>query len=269
MPVDHYENFPVASLLLPRRLRQPIEAIYRFARSADDIADEGDALPEERLAALADYDARLTGIERGETPDDPIFGPLRRTIDEWHLPVGLFHDLLDAFAQDVTKKRYADFPELLDYCRRSANPVGRLLLHLCGRAGPENLERSDAICSALQLANFWQDVAIDWRKDRIYIPQDDLARFGISEAQIAEGRCDAAWRSLIEFQIGRTRAMLEYGAPLVRALPGRMAWEIRLTVQGGLRILERTHRTGGDVFRQRPVLGPRDWLRIASRSLMM
>lgn len=273
MPVDHYENFPVASLLLPRDLRRPIEAIYRFARSADDVADEGDATPAERLAGLAAYAAQLDRIERGQPPDDPalapIFGPLHTAIVERELPVGLLRDLLDAFAQDVTKTRYASFAELLDYCRRSANPVGRLLLHLCGRATPDNLERSDAVCSALQLANFWQDVAIDWRKDRVYLPQEDLARFAVDEAQIAAGRCDDAWRALIDFQVERARALLRSGAPLVHALPGRMGWEIRLTVQGGLRILERIEEARGDVFRRRPRLGAADWLRMSLRAAMM
>jgi len=269
MPVDHYENFPVASLLLPRRLRHPVEAIYRFARNADDFADEGDAPPAERLAALAAYGAQLDRIGRGERPDDPVFGPLREVIDTWQLPLDLFHDLLDAFSQDVTKTRYADFDEVLDYCRRSANPVGRLLLHLVDRATPANLLRSDAICSALQLANFWQDVAIDWQKDRVYLPQDDLARFGVTEADIAAGRTDERWRALIDFQVRRTTDLMRSGAPLVDELPGRMAWEIRFTVQGGLRILERVAAVGGDVFRHRPRLGAADWVRIATRSLMM
>ncbi|MFC5301296.1 squalene synthase HpnC [Azospira restricta] len=269
MPVDHYENFPVASLLLPARLRQPIEAIYRFARSADDIADEGYAAPDERLATLAAYDAQLDRIERGERPGDPLFGPLHDAIAEWRLPLAPFRDLLDAFAQDVTKTRYADYAELLDYCRRSANPVGRLLLHLVDCATPENLARSDAICSALQLANFWQDIAVDWRKDRVYLPQDDLARFAVDEAQIADGRCNENWQALIDFQIERTRALMLSGAPLVHALPGRMGWEIRVTVQGGLRILEKTRRARGDVFRRRPVLTPPDWLLLFARSLRM
>jgi squalene synthase HpnC len=269
MPVDHYENFPVASLLLPKRLRRPIEAIYRFARSADDIADEGDAPPEVRLAELAAYHAQLDRIAAGEPVAGPIFAPLADVIAEWKLPLQLFRDLLDAFAQDVVKKRYATHAELLDYCRRSANPVGRLLLHLVDRATPDNLTRSDAICSALQLINFWQDVAIDWQKDRVYLPQEDLARFGVAETQIARGECDERWRALIAFQVERTRALMLSGAPLVRELPGRMGWEIRFTVQGGLHILERTQRNGGDVFRHRPTLGPADWLRIAGRALIM
>lgn len=269
MSVDHYENFPVASILLPKRLRRPIEAIYRFARGADDIADEGDASNEERLQGLAAYAAELDRIECGQAPADPVFNELAGVIHEWRLPLQLFRDLLDAFAQDVVKKRYADFPELLDYCRRSANPVGRLLLHLVDRASPENLRRSDCICSTLQLINFWQDIGVDWEKDRVYLPQTDLARFGISEQQIADRRWSAEWAALLDFQTDRARAMMLDGAPLVRQLPGRMGWEIRFTVQGGLRILEKIRRARGDVFRHRPLLGPVDWLRMGSRALFM
>jgi len=269
MPVDHYENFPVASLLLPRRLRQPIEAIYRFARAADDIADEGDASDPQRLQALAAYSDELDRIERGVPPATAEFAALAAVIGEWRLPLQLLRDLLDAFAQDVVKKRYADYPELLDYCRRSANPVGRLLLHLVGRTSVDNLRRSDCICSALQLLNFWQDIALDWQKQRIYLPQCDLARFAIAEEQIAAARWSEQWAALLEFQIDRTRQLLLAGAPLVHELPGRMAWEIRLTVQGGLRILERIGSVRGDVFAQRPVLAAGDWLRIGSRALRM
>jgi len=269
MPVDHYENFPVASLLLPAPLRRPIEVIYRFARSADDIADEGDATPEQRLAGLGAYQAELDRIERGETPQTPLFVDLASVIAGHALPLQLFRNLLDAFAQDVVKTRYADFPELLDYCQRSANPVGRLVLHLSGRATPENLERSDSICSALQLINFWQDVAVDWQKDRVYLPLSELPRFRVGETDIAEGRWSANWAALFDFQIDRTRAMMERGSPLVHALPGRLGWEIRLTVQGGLRILERLRRVRGDVFTRRPRLGKWDWLVMAGRSLTM
>jgi squalene synthase HpnC len=269
MPVDHYENFPVASLLLPAPLRRPIEVIYRFARSADDIADEGDATREQRLAGLAAYQAELDRIERGEMPQTPLFVDLAAIIAGHALPLQLFRDLLDAFAQDVVKTRYADFPELLDYCRRSANPVGRLVLYLAGRATPENLERSDCICSALQLINFWQDVAVDWQKDRVYLPLNDLPRFRVAETDIAEGRWSANWAALVDFQIDRTLAMMARGAPLVHALPGRLGWEIRLTVQGGLRILERLRQVRGDVFTRRPRLRKWDWLVMAGRSLTM
>lgn len=269
MPVDHYENFPVASLLVPARLRRPIESIYRFARSADDIADEGDATPEERLAGLAAYQAELDRIENGMPPQTPLFVALAAEIRQHRLPIQLFRDLLDAFAQDVVKKRYADFPELLDYCRRSANPVGRLVLHLVGRTAPEQLEQSDCICTALQLINFWQDVAVDWQKERIYLPLVDLPRFRISEADIAAGRWSANWAALMDFQIDRSRSLMKQGAPLVHALPGRLGWEIHLTIQGGLRILERLRRVRGDVFQQRPTLGKWDWLVMAGRSITM
>ncbi|WP_153111626.1 squalene synthase HpnC [Propionivibrio limicola] len=269
MPVDHYENFPVASILLPKHLREPIEAIYRFARSADDIADEGDASDDERLKELAVHKSELDRIERGEPPHGIQFRLLAQVIARWKLPIQLFRDLLDAFAQDVVKKRYADYPELLDYCRRSANPVGRLLLHLFDRASDENLRRSDSICSALQLINFWQDIGIDWQKGRVYLPQDELVRFGVSENSIEAQRCTPEWTALLDFQIERSRQLMLDGAPLVRELPGRMGWEIRLTVQGGLRILDKIQRDRGDIFRHRPLLQPIDWLRMGSRALFM
>ena len=269
MPVDHYENFPVASILLPRRLRRPVEAIYRFARSADDIADEGEASDAERLQALSAYRDEIDRIEAGKAPADASFGALSKVIDEWRLPPQLFRDLLDAFAQDVVKKRYADYPELLDYCRRSANPVGRLLVHLAGRASDENLRRSDCICSALQLINFWQDIAVDWQKGRIYLPQCDLQRFGVDEAQLADFVWSEPWAALLAFEVERARALMHEGAPLVDELPGRLGWEIRLTVQGGLAILEKIDRVRGDVFAHRPLLRATDWLRLGSRALFM
>lgn len=269
MPVEHYENFPVASLLVPARLRRPIEVIYHFARSADDIADEGDATPAERLADLAAYHAELDRIAAGTPPLTPLFVSLAEVIRQHTLPIQLFRDLLDAFAQDVVKKRYADYPELLDYCRRSANPVGRLVLHLFGSTEAEHLEQSDCICTALQLINFWQDVAIDWQKDRVYIPQTDFPHFKTSEADIAAGRWSANWAALMDFEIDRAQALMRRGAPLVHALPGRLGWEIRLTMQGGLRILERLRRVRGNVFAHRPRLGKWDWLVLAGRSLTM
>lgn len=271
MPVDHYENFPVASLLLPARLREPVEAIYAFARSADDVADEGDAPAAERHRRLDDYRAALDAIERGEPPREgklaSMFVRLDRNIRAHGLPVALFRDLLDAFTQDIDKTRYADFAELADYCRRSANPVGRLLLHLYRAATPDNLRLSDHICTSLQLINFWQDVAIDRDKRRIYLPLDEMARFGVTEAQLDAARCDDAWRALMAFQVQRARAMMLDGAPLARRLPGRVGWELRLMVLGGLRILERIEAAGYDVFRRRPTLGGGDWLRLASRAL--
>jgi squalene synthase HpnC len=252
--VGHYENFPVASLLLPAALRTPVEIIYRFARSADDFADEGHDPAEIRLQKLQRYREQL------EAPAEPLFHQIRKVVREHDLPLQLFRDLLDAFAQDVTKKRYADYVEVLDYCRRSANPVGRLLLHLFKRTTESNLRQSDAICSALQLINFWQDAGLDYiRANRVYLPQDEMARFGVTERQIRDGRCDDAWKALLSFQAARTRELMLSGAPLGRALPGRIGLEIRATVQGGLRILDKIEAAGYDVFRRRPVLRAFDW----------
>ncbi len=269
MSVAHYENFPVASMLLPASLRRPVATIYRFARSADDFADEGDVAPHERLALLEDYRSELRRIESGIRPVSPLFLDLRDAIEAHRLPLRPFHDLLDAFSQDVTKLRYATFAEVADYCRRSADPVGRLMLHLFGAAGPDNLARSDAICSALQLINFWQDVEIDFRKNRIYLPQDEMARFGVSEKQIAARDASGGWWDLMHFQIQRARNMMLAGAPLATRLPGRMGLEIRTVVQGGLRILEKIESARGDIFSHRPVLGPFDWPLMLTRALVM
>jgi squalene synthase HpnC len=258
--VGHYENFPVASLLLPAPLRASVEVIYRFARSADDLADEGSDPPNLRIEKLNRYRARLACLERGEPVEGALFQDLANVIREHALPVQLFTDLVDAFTQDVTKKRYANFSEVMDYCRRSANPVGRLLLHLFKRTTDSELRQSDAICSALQLINFSQDVDIDYRHNqRIYVPQDEMVHHGVSERHFAEQCCDAAFRALMQFQIARSREMLLSGAPLGRSLPGRIGLEIRATVQGGLRILQKIERVNYDVFRRRPVLQAFDW----------
>lgn len=269
MPVDHYENFPVASVLLPRRLRPAVEAIYAFARSADDIADEGDASPEERLAALEVYEQRLDSISAGRTTGDPIFDQLAAAIAQYALALQPLRDLLSAFKQDVTTKRYASYEDLLDYCRRSANPVGTLMLGLYGVTDPRSCKESDAICTALQLINFWQDVAIDWEKRRIYVPQSDLSRFGVTEAHIESGNADGAWRAMMRFQVERARALMRSGAPLAARLPGRIGWELRLVIQGGMRILERIEDADYDVFGRRPQLGPRDWSAMLWRALHM
>ena len=267
MTVGHYENFPVASVLLPAPLRYPVSVIYRFARSADDFADEGDLPARERLAQLDDYRQGLRRLALGIAPEDALFSELGRIVREFDLPLQLFHDLLDAFAQDVVKKRYADFAELMDYCRRSANPVGRLLLHLFNAAAARNLEQSDAICSSLQLINFWQDVEIDWRKDRIYLPQDEMRRFGVTEREIAAGDASGPWQALMRFQVERARVLMLSGASLGRALPGRIGLEIRTIVQGGLRILEKIDKAGGDVYHHRPMLRSHDWPLLLFRAL--
>jgi squalene synthase HpnC len=269
MPVDHYENFPVASVLLPRRLVPAVEAIYAFARSADDLADEGDATPEERLAALNVYEMQLRRIGRNEEGLPPMFERLARVIREFELPMAPFHDLLSAFKQDVVVQRYRNYDDLLDYCARSANPVGLLMLSLYQQASEDNVRDSNAICSALQLINFLQDVAIDIHKERIYLPLEDLTRFAVSPAQLGHPDGQAKWRTLMKFEVARARALMLSGAPLALRLPGRIGLELRMVVQGGLRILEAIEEVEYDVFRHRPKLGKPDWLKIAWRALTM
>lgn len=271
MPVDHYENFPVASILLPAAMRAPIAAIYGFARSADDFADEGALTPLQRRALLAEYQAELDAIEQDRPTQHPIFLRLRPVVEHYRLPVQLFRDLLDAFMQDVRQDRYANFDELIDYCRRSADPVGRLLLHLFKQISAENLAQSDAICSALQLINHWQDVGIDADKGahgRIYLPLDDLARFGLDESAILSRRVSAEFRALMHFQVERARALMLTGAPLGWRLPGRVGIEIRAIVAGGLTILRKIEAVDYNVFERRPVLRPLDWPAIVWHALV-
>lgn len=265
--IDHYENFPVASILLPPRLRRPIALIYRFARESDDFADEGDAPDEQRLAQIASFSRELQCMERGKPPGIPWFGDLAVIIREHDLPLAAFHDLLSAFAQDVTKKRYADYAEVLDYCRRSADPIGRLLLVLYGAATEQNLRYSSAICSSLQLINFWQDVAIDWQKNRVYFPQDEMKQYGITEMQIANGDTNDVWKDFMVFQIDRTRQLLHSGKPLGSILKGRIGLEMRMIIAGGDRILTKITSVNGDVFRQRPVLKKPDWVLMFAKSM--
>ena len=268
METDHYENFPVASLLMPPHLRRPVGLIYRFAREADDFADEGDLQPAQRLALLDRFKRELDRIEAGLAPDIPWFTDLAGIIHEHNLPLELFRDLLSAFSQDVVKARYASYAEVLDYCRRSANPVGRLLLVLYGAATPQNNAWSDAICASLQLINFCQDVAIDHRKDRIYFPQDEMAHYGISENVIAHASTNDPWREFMRFQVSRTRQLLNSGAPLGRALKGRLGLEMRMIINGGERILSKIINVNYDVFLQRPVLKPHDWVLMLAKSVL-
>jgi len=259
--VGHYENFPVASWLLPARLRRPVALLYRFAREADDFADEGNDAPEMRLKRLDGFRHQL------ERPETAFFEDLKGMIAENQLCVQLFRDLLDAFSQDVTKGRYANIAEVLGYCRRSANPIGRLLLQLFREDSPGNAKFSDSICTSLQLINFWQDVPIDYAKGRIYLPQDEMARFGVGEAHIAQRNCDSRFQALMKFQVERAEAMLLQGKPLTQELRGRISLEIRATIEGGLRILEKLRRSRYDMFRHRPVLKWFDWPLLLARAL--
>jgi squalene synthase HpnC len=272
VPVDHYENFPVASLLCPPRLRPAVEAIYVYARTADDIADEGDAPAADRLADLAAYRDDLAAVASARAPSGRwplVFVPLGEAIERHRLPVDLLTALLDAFRQDVTTTSYADRAALLDYCRRSADPVGRLLLHLCGIDAADALARSDAICTALQLANFWQDLGRDISRGRLYIPEADCRRHGVDPADLRAGRDSADVRALIGDVVGWARELMHFGAPLVHVVPGRAGWELRFVVQGGLRILERIDRIGGATLRERPRLGWADAGAMAWRVLRM
>jgi squalene synthase HpnC len=269
MPVDHYENFPVASVLLPRQLRPAVETIYRFARSADDIADEGILSDAERLHQLQQYDDELLRIMHGKTTQTELFGKLTTVIQNHQLSVEPFRQLISAFRQDVEKKRYASYAELLDYCHRSADPVGHIMLELYDKADPQRLQASSCICTALQLINFLQDVAIDWKKERIYLPQEDLVRFSVREHDIAGATLSREWQHLMQFQIERTRTLMQQGAWLATSLPGRIGWELRLVVQGGLRILDKIEATKGDVFHQRPTLKAKDWAIMLIRAFGM
>jgi phytoene synthase len=266
MAVNHYENFPVASILMPKRLRKPVAVIYHFARAADDIADEGELEDYERLCQLDEFRNELENIADRQTPISPLFQNLAVEITQHSLPLQPFYDLLEAFSQDVVQKRYDNFSDLQDYCRLSANPVGTLLLHLYGEATPVNQAYSDAICTALQLINFWQDVAKDDAIGRIYLPLDEMARFGVTEEQIEQGICNDAWRALMKFQVDRARVLMLQGAPLGSILTGRIGLEMRMIIAGGLRILTKLETADYDMFSKRPILRPFDWVIMLAKS---
>ncbi|HSV60872.1 MAG TPA: squalene synthase HpnC [Variovorax sp.] len=279
---QHYENFPVASWLCPPHLRAPIAAIYAFARTADDIADEGDATPSERLLQLGAFRADLALTARGRptsTAWPEVFGALAREIARFSLPEPLLADLLSAFAQDIEKTRdgsaYAERGELLDYCSRSANPVGRLLLHLYGVHEADALAQSDAICSALQLINFWQDLSVDLPRRRFYLPLADCARHHLAREDfarfqpLADGPAPPAALALVAEQCAWARTLMLRGAPLVHRLPGRAGWELRLVVQGGLCILDKIEALGFDSFATRPTVKAADAPLLAWKALRM
>lgn len=261
-PGDHYENFPVASWLCPPQLRPAIAAIYRFARTADDIADEGDAPPAVRLAELADFRRDLRAMAAGlahggRWPD--VFDPLGRVLRDFRLPTALLEQLLDAFEQDVrftaAGRRYQTDAELLDYCTRSANPVGRLLLHLYGVDDAASLAQSDQICSALQLINFWQDVSVDVPRARWYVTVQALQQHGVQAADLQADSPSPSATNLIASYASSARARMLKGSSLARRIPGRAGWELRLVVQGGLRILDKIEALNHETWRARPKLG--------------
>lgn len=268
MEPDQHDDFPVARILLPKALRAPVGVIYHLARTLDDIADEGDWSAEERHLRLADFRAGLDAVAQGRcAPVHPaLFARLAKVVHQCRLPLEPFYDLVSAFDQDIRTTRYADRHDLLDFCRRSANPIGHLMLHLIGEATPANLADSDAICTALQLITFLQDVPADWSRGRIYLPQADRERMQVSDAQIATGRVDDAWRALMAHEVAHARALMLRGAPLALRVPGRFGLELCSVVHGGLRMLEIIERGGYDVFRARPRLGAADWAVVLLRT---
>lgn len=278
--VGHYENFPVASWLCPKALRPAVMAIYHFARTADDIADEGTATAAERLQMLGAYREALAQALAGTPQAQPsawpgVFVHLYAAVQSHRLPAPLLHALLDAFEQDVrhteTQHRYANTDELLRYCERSANPVGRLLLHLQGVTDTLALQRSDAICSALQLINFWQDLSTDWPRQRHYLPRALLQQHGLDWADFSpEPRAqDLAQRQVIQTLCAQARSLMQQGAPLVHQVPGRMGWELRAMVQGGLRVLDHIEALHHRTWVQRPTLRSADGPLCLWRALTM
>lgn len=267
----HYENFPVASVLLPAHLRHAVSVIYQFAREADDLADEGDASETERLQALQAYEDELLLIQAYIQPSQPLFLLLLQVIRAHQLDVQLLLDLLAAFKQDVVKTRYASFDEVLDYCRRSANPVGRLMLQLYGADSPQHRLWSDQICTALQLINFYQDIALDLHKHgeqgRIYLCQDEMLAAGISAADLQQQRLDDAWQSFFMHNVLRAERMLLAGKPLGQALSGRIGFELRMMIAGGERIAHKLKHCRGDIYHHRPTLQAYDWPIILLKAL--
>lgn len=261
---NHYENFPVASRLLPRRLRKHIAALYAFARIADDFADEAE-YDGQRQERLLDWRAQLHSLDQ---PRHAVFVALKNTLTELALPVQPFDDLLSAFLQDTEKKRYATFEEVLDYCRRSANPVGRIVLMIHGYRDAELFALSDNICTALQLANFWQDVSVDLKKDRIYIPEEDFKTFGYSEGDLRMGVVNEKFIALMKHEVSRARALFEQGRPLPNRLEFPLSWEIRLTWLGGREVLRRIRKQDFDTLSRRPHLRKMDWVPLLVRSLL-
>ena len=272
MSVNHYENFPVASLLCPPSLRPAVAAIYWFARTADDLADEGDVPPEQRCADLNAFRADLLAIAQGQPPSvrwPHVFVPLAEALEKHRLSTPLFTDLLSAFEQDVYQTTYPDRASLLDYCRRSANPIGRLLLQLYGVSDEQALKQSDAICSSLQLINFWQDVSIDIPRGRLYLPLADCKAHGLVPEAVQTIPDSPALRAALQTVVTWSREMMRSGEPLVHRLPGRLGWELRLVVQGGLRILEKIERMNFQTHNHRPALRAWDVPLMIGRALWM
>jgi phytoene synthase len=262
---SHYENFPVASRLLPRSMRPHVAAVYAFARAADDFADEGNVAPAERQARLRAWQRRLhdavaEGNENRPTADrdDQLFYALGHSIRSLDLPISLFDDLLSAFCQDTTTTRYDSWADVMDYCRRSANPVGRLVLRIAGHRRDELDRSSDALCTALQLTNFWQDFGRDWRAGRLYVPREVQRAHGAVETDLNNGRLSSPWLQSIGACSDVTLNLFNEGRIVCERVGGRLGLELRFTWLGGRRILERVRAAGADLVDHRPTLGLAD-----------
>jgi squalene synthase HpnC len=260
--LNHYENFPVASVLLKKNVRQHVYPIYAFARHADDLADEA-----ADKSALLEW-RRLLHQSSHEKISHPVFLALSDTIRKFSLPISLFDDLISAFLQDLEKSRYETMAEVLAYCRKSANPVGRIILLLHDYRNEQLFQYSDFICTALQLTNFWQDVSIDLQKDRIYIPQDIFQKYGINEYVLFKKPYDNKIIGVLKSLIQVTRELFVQGIPLLNHLKGRLKWELMLTVQGGLAVLQKIQEIDYNLLETRPLLTKRDWLKIAAKSFI-
>ena len=269
--VHAYENFPVASVLCPPRLRPAVTAVYRYAKTADDLADEGLRPALERLADLQAYRADLHAVYEGRPTSERwphVFEPLAPVCREFGLPQAPFEDLLAGFEEDIAKNRYISQEELLDYCRRAANPVGRLLLCVYGIDDEPARQQSDALCSGLQLANFWRDLSVDIRRGRLYVPLDVCRRHQVPVASLVAQQETPATHALVRELVEWSRELLLQGAPLWRRLPGRLGWELQLVVQGGLRILEKIARLNYATLHERPMLRAGDVPLLLWRTLL-
>ena len=265
---SHYENFPVASRLLPAAMRPHVAALYAFARTADDFADEGQSPVAERLRLLDDWQNRLHACVTECVADDRVFLALGATIRACHLPLSLFDDLLSAFRQDITTHRYETWGTLLDYCRRSANPVGRLVLRIGGHDDGTLDGSSDALCTALQLTNFWQDLELDWRNGRLYVPLDDIAGEGADIADLDGRRMTVPWQRVMSRVAARTQVSFDAGRQICDGVHGRLRYELRFTWLGGMRMLERLASVDYDVFAHRPRIGFADMPPLVFRALL-
>jgi squalene synthase HpnC len=267
MTREHYENFPVASLFIPANRRPFVSSIYAFARTADDFADEGTVAPFERLQRIDEWEAKLDRCFAGRA-DHPVFIALAETVAKTGIPRGPLSALLKAFRTDVTKRRFGDFAELLEYCENSANPVGQLVLHILGEANEQTIPLSNSVCTGLQLANFWQDVSSDTAKGRVYIPLEDLDRFGYTESDLGRKVLDDRFRELMRFQVERTRTFLKAGEPILGAVGRMLRLELSLTIRGGSAILDKIQKARYDVLTRRPKLSTMNKLTILSAAVL-